>query len=336
MAIIIFSSFDYNTIPIPPFSSYDGPTISATAVRTGSQGVQGGGNGNLNYAISNIPMSGLSNTYIVGFAAKNPDSNFKVTFMNNAFAVTQHNIIFNSTTRAIGQFNGTGGATSYGSPNAFDPTVWNYFEFKIIAGTAGTGSVEVHINGTLYNLWSSITTINNATYTQFDGVRITMTSTNHKLDDFYLLNASGTLNNTFLGDIRVDVLVPTASGTYTQLTPFGVSNNYQNVDEIPANTSDYNYSDVVGTQDTYNYADLPASTLSIAAVQQQIYAAKTATGPRNVDPLVLSSGILVVGADFALSQSFTYTTQVYERDIGSGGQWTVSGFNAAEFGVRVN
>jgi len=336
MSLVMFTGFDYSSNPVPPFSSVDGPTTSTSAVRTGVNGVQGGGNGNLNYSIPAIPMSGLSNTYYIGIAIKNPDSNTKIVFMNNAFAVTQHNIRFNTTTRGIEQFNGTAGAVSAGPPNAYDPTVWNYFEFKIVAGTGTNGSIEVRINGIVYNTWTGITTINNATYTQFDGIRITIPSTNNKIDDFYLLNASGTINNNFLGDSRVDVLVPTGSGTYTQLTTFGSSQNWQNVDEVPANTSDYNYSDVVGTQDTYTFADLPASTLSIAAVQSQIYAAKTATGPRNVDPLILSNGILVVGSDFALSQSFTYTTQVYERDPGTGAAWTLSGFNAAEFGVRVN
>ena len=335
MSLIAFTSFDVSTTD-SGLTSLDGPTISTTAVRTGTYGLQGGGNGSANYAVADIPMSGISPTYVIGFAAKNPTTAMKVVFMNNAFAVTQHNFIFNETTRAVGQFNGTNGTVTYGNPNAFDPSIWNYFEFKITAGTGTNGSAEVHINGTLYAQWNNITTINNASYTRFDGIRVVMTSTNHKIDDWYLLNASGTINNTFLGDSRVDVLVPNASGTYSQLTPFGTTPNYTNVDELPANTSDYNYSDVAGTQDTYNYADLPGSTLSIAGIQSKIYAAKTATGPRNVDPLCISSGLLFVGSDQALSQSFTYITTVYERDPGSGGPWTLSGFNAAEFGVRVN
>src|SRR5437764_673985 len=55
------------------------------------------------------------------------------------------------------------------------------------------------------------------------------------LDDLYVCDATGTTNNTFLGDVRVHTLVPSGNGTDSGLTGSDGNqvNNYQLVNTVP-------------------------------------------------------------------------------------------------------
>lgn len=332
MALIFFDGFDYRTTLVPPWSASNTVSISNTANRNGINGVRGAGNGYLDYFLP----SGSSNT-IVGFAAKTSNtSNVANTYRVEFYAsgTLQTSFRFNSS-RGIDVYRGSSTYVTSTPSNLFDPSVWNYFEVRLRPSNVvvASGEAEIHVNGVTATVYSGnvATNVNAA-----DQIRLVLGDAAHSLDDVYIIvPMSGTTNNTFLGDIRVDVIAPSASGTYNQLTPFGSSVNYMNVDEIPANTSDYNYSDVVGATDTYNFTDLPLDASSIAAVQVHMYAAKSSTGSRSVAPVILFSGVQHTGTDKGLSQSYTYYSQMYELNPITGSGWTPSGVNSSEFGVKV-
>jgi hypothetical protein len=101
---------------------------------------------------------------------------------------------------------------------------FNYFEIKATIHDT-TGSIELRINGV-----PALNLVNQDTRNAGTGVvnAIRIGGTNSfgpiwAMDDLYICNTSGSTNNDFLGDIRVDTLYPNADGTYSQWTPSAVN-----------------------------------------------------------------------------------------------------------------
>ena len=127
---------------------------------------------------------------------------------------------FNST----GQFTvyrGPGNGTLLGTASiSVGLNQFNYFEIKATIHDT-TGSVEFRINGvTALNLVNQDT--RNAGTGVVNAIRIGGINSFGPIwamDDFYVCNTSGTTNNDFLGDIRVDTLYPNADGAFSAWTP---------------------------------------------------------------------------------------------------------------------
>jgi len=97
---------------------------------------------------------------------------------------------------------------------------WNYVEAKINFDDTN-GSVDIRVDeGNVLNLSSVSTTVSGAN--TIDSIRIYssdgqksdyMESVYSHIDDLYICNTSGSINNDFLGVCLVDVAFPSASGT---------------------------------------------------------------------------------------------------------------------------
>ena len=103
-------------------------------------------------------------------------------------------------------------------------------------------------------------------------------------DDFYILNGSGSENNTYLGDVRITVLYPKANGNINTMDPSdGVSPNYEMVDEtILDGDTTYVESSVIGTSEAYvnqTFSDIALTPGIIYGVQVCNAGKKTGSGP---------------------------------------------------------
>lgn len=217
---------------------------------------------------------------------------------------------------------------------------WYYVEFKgIIHDT--TGSYELRIDGVtevaLTNVGPLDTRSSGGTTGQWDriGVLSIVPSWSSFIDDLYVCDMSGTIRNDFLGPIKIELLMPQiGNGSNVGLTPSTGTDHGALVDEIPANTTDYNSSATIGTKDTYN---LPSVTLSggILGVQVNLWAAKSDVGGRKVCSVVRTGGVDYDGADLSLLTSFQYVTQVRPQNPGTSADWTVADITALEVGMKV-
>jgi len=113
------------------------------------------------------------------------------------------------------------------STNSLSTGSYYYVEWKVtIADSIGANSCKVRVNGVD---WITVATgqdtknTANASANQLTLGPINAISGTWLIDDFYLCDSSGTTNNDFLGDIRVDTLYPNADGTYSQWTPSAVN-----------------------------------------------------------------------------------------------------------------
>ena len=222
------------------------------------------------------------------------------------------------------------------STTALSLNTFYYIELK--ATIANSGSVELRINGTSEVNVSGVDTQTTANASA-DGVGLACQgnqTANYIFDDYYVCNGLGTVNNDFLGDLRVQAIFPDGAGGNTQWTP-SANANWQNVDETtPNDDTDYNSDATVGDRDTYTYGNLSPATASIKAVQIMTYARKDDAGTRTIAPVVRLSAVNYDQASLPnLTTSYQYLPQVLETSPATTVAWTLSEVNGAEFGEKV-
>lgn len=211
----------------------------------------------------------------------------------------------------------------------FDTSDWVYVEIKLHTN-ATTGSYEVRVNGVLWLSDSGVNTNNNVAVIRIGSANITV-----EFDDLYLLNDSGATNNDFLGPQRIEAITVTSAGDVTEWTPSEASDNYTLVDENPTDDDTTYVEESTSTdQDLYNYSSLAALT-SVNGVA----VITTFKRPSGSETLQISckSGTSEdnVNANATHSTSYTTDTTLFEQDPDTTSPWTVSGVNAAQFGVKV-
>lgn len=222
---------------------------------------------------------------------------------------------------------------------------WYYVEIKATIHDS-TGSYEVHVDESVFGgLSASGVDTRNGGTGQWDRVSIigATGTTDHDFDDFYVCDGSGSANNDFLGDSKVQTLLPqtdaTAAGSNADFTPSTGSDHGALVDEAsPNGDTDYNSSSNAGDIDTYNYPSM-SLTGTIRGVQVVPYAEKTDAGARTVSVVAR-----VGGTDYVHSTAFALTTsykhyagpaQIFEENPNSSSAWLAADVNGAEFGLEV-
>lgn len=212
---------------------------------------------------------------------------------------------------------------------------WHYIELQVTQGTSN-GVLSVRINGILAIQMTAQNTLQGGgqLLTTFVGA---IPGQNCPLtidvDDFYIADTSGTINNTFLGDVRVDALQAQADGSLNQWTVEGASSAWVAVvddDEATAIRAA-----TAGLRQSFDVEPLPVmATPAIHGVQLTMLARKTDAGLGKVKGLVVSGAQSVVSTDLVLQEQLAWHTALFERNPNGNVQWTEAAFNAAEFGVE--
>ena len=213
---------------------------------------------------------------------------------------------------------------------------WHYIELQVVQGTS-SGTLNVRINGVLAITLSAQNT------TQGGGPLLTAFAgslpgqscpVTVDVDDFYVADTSGAINNTFLGDVRVDALKPQGPGGLNQWTvePMGLSAwaAVSDADEATAIRAA-----TASLRQSFEVEALPAmSTPAIHGVQVTLLARKTDAGNGRVRALAVSGAQTAVSADLVLQEQLAWHTAMFERNPNGNVSWTEGAFNAAEFGVE--
>ncbi len=213
--------------------------------------------------------------------------------------------------------------------------VWHYYEIKAVFATGATGSIEVRVDGNATPVLTASSVITATTHAYANDIQLVSAASGTLFDDIYVVNTSGSVNNDFLGDTRIEGRVPTGVGNYAQFTP-SAGSNWQNVDDIPPNgDTDYNASATVNQKDSFAHQSLSSLSGTIRWVSHFIDARKDDAGTRKVAPLFRISGTDYVGSDDTLSTSYQYFEQDYETSPATSTAWTISEINAAEVGYKL-
>lgn len=215
--------------------------------------------------------------------------------------------------------------------------VWAYVEVKVVIDDT-VGTVEVRINGTpgLTLTGQDTKQSSNAAWNEvrFGYASKSSGTVTIDLDDVYICDGSGSLNNDFLGDVTISALYASGAGNTTGWTA-SAGSNYQCVDEAtPNDDTDYVSTSTVDAKDTYAFTDCAAGA-TIKAVQLLSAVRKGAEGPGKIKHVVRSNSTDYDSAEMGIGgTSYSYCRTVHETDPATGVAWTESGFNGAEFGVK--
>lgn len=344
MALLFVDGFDHYTTFAQLLLKWNGTNSGTWTVPT-SAGRRGTGCASVTTANSFIikVLPSAYSTLIAGFAyqpgtavaALRDFIGFCDTGFTNATVQITIAVDTNMAVRAYRGTSGSGTLLGTSANNAIAAGVFQYIEAKVFVH-ASAGTVQVKVNGvTVLNL-SGINTKNTANTTMSQFGLNTPTNVGNLFDDVYLCDASGTDNNDFLGDSRVDTLMPNGDGFYLNWTPTGGGAHWTQVNAIPPQIATNVSDGSVGDKDTYNFADLTAITGTIFGVAQTLYAQKSDAGTRSVQPLCRSGGVDSAGSAIALGTGANFTPQrILERDPNTGAIWTEAGVNAAQFGQQV-
>jgi hypothetical protein len=154
------------------------------------------------------------------------------------------------------------------------------------------------------------------------------------VDDVYILNDTGSApHNTFLGDVRVQVLQPNGAGSSTQLTPSSGA-NYTTVDELPYSEADYVSGSTSGLRDLYTLTDI-GTVNNIYGVQTNVVARKTDSSPISVRNVLRSGGANFVGSSNSLTASSLTFIDLRANDPATSTAWTQASINALEAGFEI-
>ena len=285
------------------------------------------------------PLPSPASRIVAGFASKTTSITTAVAFMSlSGDNVTTHHVsIAMPSASTIGVYRGGSGGVLLGSanlPNSYQS--WgNYFEIDATLSDT-VGAVTLRVNGATLITVTNVDTKNAGTGTVFDTIVFWRVSTSSTwFDDVYVLDTTGSAPyNTFLGDVRVQTLVPTANGTYAQYTPSSGS-NYQNVDELPYSAADYNTGATVGNRDTYTLSSLSVTPSAIYSVQNNVIGKKSDAGALNVKPIMRAGGTVYSGSTSALSTADVTYSDLRALNPNTGVAWTPSDLTTLEVGSEV-
>lgn len=246
----------------------------------------------------------------------------------------------------IARFGFNGANHKYIVYNAYNTTIatsdalllngsWHYLEAKITIGSSN-GALTTYVDGTQ----DIVVTDKNFGTTNIGGIQLMSTASDNPVyfDDLYALDTSGPAPwNDFLGDCRVETLVPTDAGNSTNWTP-NTGANYAAVDEMSGTYHDsdttYVESDTVNQIDTYTLGNLSTTTGRIYAVQTNLVAKKTDAGLRQIAPVIRYSGLDYSGSTATLATDYLAYSQIWQQDPTSS-NWSVSKVNNIEVGQKV-
>jgi hypothetical protein len=241
----------------------------------------------------------------------------------------------------------TASLTLLGTSSAsFSMSAWHLIEIHLVASTSTTGTCEVWQDGAqVISVTGVRTAFTTANFGQIElcwaaSSNSTVTGISpcyHAFDDLRVNDTLGSVNNGRLGDGAILALIPNGVGTTlggTPLTPTGSGTNWQNVDEVPPSTTDYNAGTTVGTGETYALSD-PPSVASCAAVNVIAYAVNTDNGGGSVGITTRTGAGTSEASAQPITGTATYYNRLLESDPADSGAWSTTKLTALESGITV-
>lgn len=219
--------------------------------------------------------------------------------------------------------------------NAFTVDEWNFVELKIKFSITA-GSFEVRVNGVSVASGSSVRTTSTSEERPSQLRFGTINGSTLDVDDFYVLNDQGTINNDFLGDIRVQRLRPNGVGSNEEFSRNSGTSNWGQLNETSEDDeTTYVESNRLLFRDLYHYEDLPAAVDGIFGVIAKPVLRKNDAGTRTYVLMCSSDGVLGRTETLYPAGSYVRQAKIFETDPATGTFWTETSINSAQFGVEI-
>jgi len=263
---------------------------------------------------------------ILGVAYTLPGVSYRIDFYDGA------NIQFfcEITSTLINIKNNAG--TVLGTTNISIPS-YSFRYIEIGANIDNSGTCIVKMDGiTLLTIDADIQyTVNS--YCSAIKITITVSYYNGYIDDVYIRQADTWDTNGFLGDIRIDAIVPTAD-TLKEFTPSTGTVNAECLDEIPPSETDYVTSGGYGSKDIYRFAntlDLPGQIL---AIQQSSLCKKPTSGVSQGLKHIIRMNVTDYEKDAFIPDSTSkFYTNIWDTNPDNDNLWDIDDINSLDAGL---
>ena len=292
--------------------------------------------GNYNY-IGWSTLSPLTNIW-TGFAFSiNPsDAGTGVITAFQSGTGDEATVYYNVTT---GQWNFYRGYTNTSLGSVVYPIslgIYHWIEIHYVISTT-VGIMELWIDGIQVLAISGANTTQNG-LTSFTSVVLGDSGATARgyYDDWYILDTTGTYNNTRLGDSRVETLRPQSDFGPNNGVPSTAGPHYKMINELQWNSSNtITLGSTSGNAEVFGMTSLTAAPTNIHAVRVLATAEKTDAGALSTNAIVVSSNVTANGNSIPLTTSYSHIYNVFETDPNTGVPWTTSAINNIDCGVKI-
>lgn len=216
---------------------------------------------------------------------------------------------------------------------------FHYYELKydISGGSNCTVTGQLWIDGQSQGTFSAVATgVNDADLIDESGTtnmhQFSASFSSNYMDDLYILDHNGSLNNDHLGDVELVAIWPNGDASPLDFTPSVGTTHYNLINFTPP-TGDASsvFDNTVNDIDLYQWQDIPTFTGTIPFVCVSFYVRKDAEGSRSFKIKTTNT----LGAEQFISDDYIYYDQIWDEDPDSSVAWTVTNFNAMDFGVKI-
>lgn len=217
--------------------------------------------------------------------------------------------------------------------NVWAINTWHYLEIKVKINNA-TGTVDIRLDGnSILSLTGQDTQVTANAYANRFQFRALGNTPNIGIDDMYVVDLTGSQNNSWLGEIRVRQGYPGADGDVNDFTA-SAGNRWACVDEEVPSDTDYIYSGTVNHKQLFSLASL-SLTGSIAAVRLVFRDYKSDTGFRKMKGLWKVGGTEYLDTEVVLKVTPLYWGETRELNPATSAPWIASEVTGSQFGVKV-
>jgi hypothetical protein len=321
-----------------------GGTVQITGGRYGTGGVLFGNYGTgFARALPSDPTDMWA-----GFAVNpTPNVNSNNTFQLMNFIGNNGSCIFityDYTTSLFQVWQSQGGSAAVAlgySAQLFVPGAWHWVEARCKLGTT-TGIVELWVdNVQILNLTGLNTNVNaSASFTTFVvgsiGAPGTSTPFLGTYDDLYILDTTGSVNNTRLGDSRIETRIPISDAAPNNGTPSTAGPHYLMVDELQwSSAHNITLDNVDNQEELFNMSPLVTNPATIFATRAITIMEKSDGGTMTGATVTSSGGTVAVGPTTPGLNIWCHIDGIQELDPNTSAAWTKDAVNACQVGFKI-
>lgn len=333
---LIAGGFLSNSVSNPASTAITALT-SGVPVRSGAGVLRLGGNNTGAYRTIGADPTKTATEIVVGFAVYVPLlsglTNADVLQFWSSGGNAQTTISL--TTLGIVRFRRGDGTVLASSPSStILANQWYYIEARIKYGTGTSGQVELKVDGTTVIASTNTNTAgdtNNPNYqfVNFDSRVSNGTDTPVYLDDLYILDTTGSVNNTFLGPCRVNMIVPDGDTGSQDWTPTPSGDSFDKINSLTSDEdSSYITAALSGNVSDFTLSDLPVTATAVKGIQVLHRARRTDVGPANMKASIKQGSDVLDGRTHLPTTDYSTFFDIFELDPTTGLALTVSDVNS--------
>ena len=207
---------------------------------------------------------------------------------------------------------------------------YHYLTLHIVIADAG-GTIEWQVDGMSDTAYSGDTKPGSGStisWVEFYSADPGLSGYNRLYVDDFIIGTGG-----WPGDYRWRPVVPNADTAQKDFTPSTGTDNYDLVNDVGPNDSEYVYTDTPGHKDLYDLADFSLSANeTIGAVMQWMRSKKDAAGDALMRPLLTSGSTESAGSSNPITTTWAYYWEIYTQDPNTGGDWDEAAIDALQIG----